>query len=159
MAVYAGRRELVLTTPYFVPSKSLRTVLVSAAMRGLKVILIVPAKVNSLLVRYAGQAFKGDLLRAGVRIANFEGGLLHTKSGTINGKISLFGSLNLDPRSFRLNFEISLAVYDQQFTTQLRQLQQAYIDHSQLMNLEMWHSRPLSQRIAENFTRLFGPLL
>ena len=159
MAVYAAREELVLTTPYFVPSESLRTALLSAAMRGVKVILIVPAKVDSLLVRYASEAFKGELLRAGVRIANFDAGLLHTKSVTIDGEMSLFGSLNLDPRSFRLNFEISLAVYDRTFTSQLRQLQQSYIDQSELLNLELRESRPVRQRVAENCARLFGPLL
>lgn len=159
MAVYAARKELVLTTPYFVPSESLRIALASAARRGVKVVLIVPAKVDSKLVRYASQAFKGDLLRAGVRIANFDGGLLHTKSVTIDGEISLFGSLNLDPRSMRLNFEISLAVYNREFAAQLRALQQQYIDRSELMNLEIWDARPNSQRFAENCARLLGPIL
>ncbi len=159
MAIYAARRELILTTPYFVPSEALRMALESAARRGVKVILIVPAKVDSRLVRYASQAFQGDLLKAGVRIAKFDGGLLHTKSVTVDGKLSLFGSLNLDPRSFRLNFEISLALYDLAFTGQLRTLQQTYLDQSELMNLDLWDARPLRQRIAENFARLFGPLL
>jgi len=159
MAVYAARKELVLTTPYFVPSEALRMALESAARRGVKVILIVPAKVDSLLVRYASQAFKGELLRAGVRVANFDGGLLHTKSVTVDGEISLFGSLNLDPRSFRLNFEISLSIYDSEFTGRLRALQQTYIDQSELIDLETWNSRPLTQRFAENCARLFGPLL
>jgi cardiolipin synthase len=159
MAVYAAREELVLTTPYFVPSESLRIALASAARRGVKVVLIVPARVDSLLVRYASQAFKGELLRAGVRIANFDGGLLHTKSVTIDGEISLFGSLNLDPRSMRLNFEISLAIYNRDFAARLRALQQTYIDNSQLMDLETWDARPNRQRFAENCARLLGPLL
>ena len=159
MAVYAARRELVLTTPYFVPSEALRMALESAARRGVKVILILPAKVDSLFVRYASQAFRGDLLRAGVRVANFDGGLLHTKSVTVDGEFSLFGSLNLDPRSFRLNFEISLAIYNGEFTRQLRALQQQYIDQSELMDLDSWSARPVRQKFAENCARLFGPLL
>lgn len=159
MAVYAARHELVLTTPYFVPSESLRIALATAARRGVKVILVVPAKVDSLLVRYASQAFKGDLLRAGVRIANFKGGLLHTKSISVDGEMSIFGSLNLDPRSMRLNFEISLGVYDAPFASQLRELQQRYIDQSELMDLEQWQNRPQHQKFAENCTRLLGPLL
>lgn len=158
-AVYAARTELVLTTPYFVPSESLRIALTSAARRGVKVILVVPAKVDSLMVRYASQAFKGDLLRAGVRIANFKGGLLHTKSVSIDGEISLFGSLNLDPRSMRLNFEISLAIYNRGFANRLRRLQQEYIDQSELMDLETWHNRPGYQKFAENCARMFSPLL
>lgn len=159
MAIYAARRELVLTTPYFVPSEALRMALESAARRGVKVILIVPAKVDSRLVRYASQAFQGDLLRAGVRIAKFGGGLLHTKSVTVDGEMSLFGSLNLDPRSFRLNFEISLAIYNCEFTSELRGLQQTYIDQSELVDLEIWTKRPLRHRVAENTARLLGPIL
>jgi cardiolipin synthase len=158
-AVYAARRELILTTPYFVPNESMRMALVAAARRGIKVILIVPAAVDSLLVRYASQAFKGDLLQAGVRIALFKGGLLHTKSVTVDGEFSLFGSLNLDPRSLYLNFEITLAIYNRSFTQRLRQLQQNYIDQSELMDLEAWYRRPPTQRFVENVARLFGPLL
>ena len=159
MAVYSAREELILTTPYFVPSELLLMALASAAQRGVKVILVVPAKVDSRLVRHASQASKGDLLKAGVRIANFHGGLLHTKSVTVDGEISLFGSVNLDPRSLRLNFEISLAVYDSDFTTRLRALQQSYIDRSDLMDLESWQRRSLGTRIAENVARLWSPLL
>lgn len=158
-AVYAAREELILTTPYFVPDESLLMGMISAAERGVKVILIVPKKVDSRLVRYASQAFKGDLLNAGVRIANFQGGLLHTKSVTVDGEFSLFGSLNLDPRSLRVNFEISLAIYNQEFTKQLRHLQQQYIDQSELIDLAAWENRPVGERVAENFARLVGPLL
>jgi cardiolipin synthase len=159
MAIYTAREELVLTTPYFVPNETLLMALASAAQRGVKVVLVVPAKVDSKLVRHASQASKGELLNAGVRIANFSGGLLHTKSVTIDGEISLFGSVNLDPRSLRLNFEISLAVYNREFTAQLRQLQQSYIDRSQLMDLGTWRRRSLGKRIAENTARLLSPLL
>ena len=90
MAIYSARRELILTSPYFVPDELLLTALVSAASRGVDVTLIVPAKVDSRLVRYASQAHKIDLLEAGVKIALFEGGLLHTKSISVDGEISLF---------------------------------------------------------------------
>ncbi len=159
MAIYSARRELVLTSPYFVPDELLLTALVSAACRGVDVTLIVPAKVDSLLVRFASQAHKIDLLEAGVRIALFEGGLLHTKSITVDGEISLFGSLNLDPRSLWLNFEITLAVYDQQFTAALRGLQQRYVEDSRLMDLETWRKRPGIERLVVNAARLLSPLI
>ena len=107
-AIYAARRELVMTTPYFVPDESLVMALMSAALRGVEVTLVVPARVDSRLARLASQPHKGELLEAGVRIAEFQGGLLHTKSVTVDGELSLFGSLNLDPRSLILNFEITL---------------------------------------------------
>lgn len=158
-AIYAARREIVLTSPYFVPNESLQVALASASRRGVKVILVVPAKVDSRLVRYASQAFKGELLESGVRVAHFTGGLLHTKSIAVDDEFSLFGSLNLDPRSFHLNFEISVAIYDRAFTKQLRELHQQYLDVSELMDLATWRRRPFSTRLAEGFARLLGPVL
>ncbi len=159
MAIYAARRELVLTSPYFVPDELLLTALVSAANRGVDVTLIVPARVDSLLVRYASQAHKIDLLDAGVKVAMFEGGLLHTKSITVDGEISLFGSLNLDPRSLWLNFEITLSTYDQVFTAQLRDLQQRYLADSKYMDLDEWRKRPMIERLVTNTARLMSPLI
>ena len=159
MAIYAARRELVLTSPYFVPDELLLTALVSAARRGVDVTLIVPAKVDSLLVRLASQAHKIDLLEEGVRIAMFKGGLLHTKSITVDGKFSLFGSLNLDPRSLWLNFEITLSAYDREFTDKLRGLQQRYIDDSRFMDLDTWRKRPGIERLVVNSARLLSPLI
>jgi cardiolipin synthase len=159
MAIYTARRELVLTTPYFVPDESLVAALIAAAQRGVDVTLIVPARVDSRLVRWASQAFKGDLLSAGVKVMLFDGGLLHTKSVTIDGEASLFGSLNLDPRSLHLNFEITLAIYDSDFTGRLRALQQSYLDDSEPMDYEIWAARSFGERFTENAARLLGPLL
>jgi cardiolipin synthase len=159
MAIYAARREVVLTTPYFVPSESLLYALLSAAARGVEVTLIVPAKVDSRLVHFASRAFQTDLLAAGVRVALFQGGLLHTKSITVDGQFCLFGSLNLDPRSLRLDFEITLAVYDAEFTSDLRRLQQHYLDGSVLLDLAACRARSVRERLAEDTARLLGPLL
>jgi cardiolipin synthase len=159
MAIYAARREVVLTTPYFVPSESLLYALLSAAARGVAVTLIVPAKVDSRMVHYASRAFQTDLLAAGVRVLLFQGGLLHTKSITVDGQFSLFGSLNLDPRSLRLDFEITLAVYDADFTSDLRRLQQHYLDGSTLLDLATCRNRSVPERLAEDSARLVGPLL
>jgi len=159
MAIYAARKELILTSPYFVPDELMLTALVAAARRGVDVTLIVPAKVDSKLVRLASQAHKDDLLEAGVRIALFEGGLLHTKSITVDGEFSLFGSLNLDPRSLWLNFEITLAVYDPHFTGKLRDLQHRYVAESELMDFAAWMTRPTHERLTANIARLLSPLL
>jgi cardiolipin synthase len=159
MAIYSAHEQVILTTPYFVPSDALRVALTTAVQRGVEVILIVPDKVDSLLVRFASQAFKADLLNAGVKIQQFQGGLLHTKSVTVDKQFSLFGSLNLDPRSFRLNFEISLAIFDEHATNAIHQLQQSYIDRSEMMDLDVWNSRSIPQRVAENVARLLEPLL
>jgi cardiolipin synthase len=157
--LYAATAELILTTPYFVPNESMLTALKSATARGVKVTLIVPARVDSRLVHYASRAHQEDLLAAGVQIALFEEGLLHTKSITVDGQFSLFGSLNLDPRSLRLDFEISVAVYDAEFTRSLRQLQLSYVERSTILQLATCRSRSGLERFAEDAARLVGPLL
>lgn len=158
-AIYASRRELIMTTPYFVPDEAMVTALESAALRGVAVTLIVPEHNNSMLVRYASAAQFDDLMCAGVNIALFKGGLLHTKSLSVDGEMSVFGSVNLDMRSLWLNFEISMFAYCPEFTVRLRQLQQTYIDDSDRLSLDAWRRRPFSQRFAEDTMRLLSPLL
>ncbi len=158
-AIYAARRELVLTTPYFVPDESILTALLSVAQSGVDVTLIVPAENDSFLVRYASVAPFDELLAAGVRIALFKGGLLHTKAITIDREVAVFGSVNLDMRSLWLNFEISLFVYDKGFAERLRALQGEYLKRCETLDPDVWRRRPLSHRFAEDTLRLLGPLL
>jgi len=158
-AIYAARRELVITTPYLVPDESVLTALLSAAERGVDVKLVVPALVDSVLVRFASVAHFDDLLAAGVHIARYRDGLLHTKSLTADGELSVFGSVNLDMRSLWLNFEISLFVYDVGFTRRLRELQQSYLEDSDFLDLWTWRERPRLHRLAEDALRLASPLL
>jgi cardiolipin synthase len=99
------------------------------------------------------------LLSAGIEIAEFKGGLLHTKSLLIDQRIALFGSVNFDQRSLRLNFEISLIVYDQAFCEQLKTLTNSYLKRSQVINRIGWERRPRWRRLLENSAHLASPLL
>ena len=157
--IYAARSELIITTPYFVPDESLLTALLSAAQRGIDVTIILPEKIDSLLVRYACRSYFDDLLASGVRILRFKEGLLHTKSIVIDGEISLFGSVNLDPRSFWLDFEVTLCLYDSDFGARLKMLQQKYAEKSDPIDLQVWQKRSGLERFIENLAQLFGPLL
>lgn len=158
-AIYAARSEIVMTTPYFVPDEAIITALLSAARRGVAVTLVVPTRNDSRLVRYASVAHFAELLSTGARIALFDGGLLHTKSLAIDGRAAIFGSMNLDMRSIWLNFEVSLFVYDERFTTKLRALQDSYIAQSRFMDGREWKRRPHWRKFAEDVARLLGPLL
>lgn len=158
-AIYSARQTLILTTPYFVPDEAILTALLSAATRGVQITLIVPARNDSLLVRYASVAHFSDLLDAGVHIALFQGWLLHTKSMVVDDGLSLFGSVNLDMRSFWLNFEISLFVYGADFAAPIIEMQQDYLAHSIMVDAEIWRRRSARRRFLENLTRLAGPLL
>jgi len=157
--VYGARRELTLTTPYFVPDETLVGALRAAAQRGVRVRLIVPAKVDSFLARQASRAFYGDLLDVGVEILQFHGGLLHTKSVVVDRELALFGTLNLDIRSFMLNFEVTLIVYGQSFARMLAALQVRYAAQSVPIDLRDWRRRPVLQRFFENVIHLVSPLL
>jgi len=159
MSIYLAKHEVVLTTPYFVPSESLLNALLSAAGRGVEVTLIVPAKVDSHLTHFASRAYQTYLIAGGVRVALFNGGLLHTKSITVDSRFSLFGSLNLDPRSFRLDFEITLAIYHADFTSALRRLQEHYLTDSSILDLAACRSRSAIERFKEDAARLVGPIL
>ncbi|QDU11591.1 cardiolipin synthase [Gimesia aquarii] len=157
--INAAQDELVLTTPYLVPDESLLRAIIGAAGRGVKVLLIVPEKVDSLLTRYASRSYFDELLRVGVKIYLYQGGLLHTKSVMADGAISMFGTANLDMRSLWLNYEVSLFVYEPEFANELRSLQQTYIDDSRRLDSAEWKTRSFKERLLENTLRLVSPLL
>ncbi len=158
-ALYAAHHELLLTTPYFVPDDPFKAALVAAARRGVQVTLTVPALVDSRLVRFASRSHFQDLLDAGVIIHRFRGGLLHTKALTIDGQLALVGTVNLDHRSFWLNFELLMAIYDPDVVGKLRSIQLAYnLDADELM-AERWRQRSLGVQFLENLAALAAPVL
>ena len=158
-AIMDAREELIITTPYFGPDDGLIQALMAAAGRGVKVTLIVPKLNDSTLVAWSSKSFYGDLLNAGVTIAEFHGGLLHTKSLLIDKKVAIFGSVNFDQRSLRLNFEISLIVYNVEFCAKLQQLIQSYLDQSDCVDPKEWAKRSIWHRYLENAAHLASPLL
>jgi cardiolipin synthase len=157
--IYSARDELVLTTPYFVPDEPLLTALKSAAQRGVHVTLIVPQKNDSKLVHHASRAHYYELVKSGVRVMLFNGGLLHSKTITVDREFSLFGSVNLDMRSFWLNFEATLFIYDRDFANRVRTIQAHYEDQSVDAELNEIESRAVINRFKENIALLIGPLL
>jgi cardiolipin synthase len=158
-AILDAKQEVIMTTPYFVPDDALLQGLQTAAGRGVDVTLIVPERVDSKLVCYASRSYMDDLLEAGVKIQQYRDGLLHTKSMVVDRTFSVFGSVNLDMRSLRLNYEITLMVYDAEFSQQLRALQDQYLAHSVPMDLKTHEQRPLRERLRENAAQLVSPLL
>jgi len=130
-----------------------------AAARGVRVILVLPRRIDSFLVRHASRSFFDEIIGAGGEIQEFTGGLLHTKSITIDGAQAMFGTANIDMRSLWLNYEVSLLVYDKDFVTDLRALQQVYIDSSEAVMMVPWSKRPVGARLIESAVRLMAPLL
>jgi cardiolipin synthase len=159
MAIYSARSEVVITTPYFVPDGAVRTALLTAAERGVKVTIIVPERNDSRLVHYTCRSYFDDMLAAGIRIFGFKGGLLHTKSVVVDRQVALFGSVNLDIRSFWLDFEVTLGVYDPDFARRLLGLQDTYIHSATAVDMQTWQQRSGKERFFENLARLASPLL
>ena len=157
--INGARNEVVLTTPYFVPEDSLVTALRGAAARGVRVVVVLPRRIDSLLVRHASRSFFDEVVSAGGEIHEFNGGLLHTKSMTVDGVLAMFGTANFDMRSLWLNYEVSLLVYDRDFVTDLRALQESYIQDSRAVMLVPWAKRPVGARLVESTMRLMTPLL
>ena len=158
-AIMDAREELTITTPYFGPDDGLIQALMAAAGRGVKVTLIVPKLNDSTLVAWSSRSFYADLMDAGVHIAEFHGGLLHTKSLLIDKRVAVFGSVNFDQRSLRLNFEISLIVYNDEFCSKLETLIESYLAQSDMVDPVSWAKRPRWRVMLENAAHLSSPLL
>jgi cardiolipin synthase len=158
-AIIDAQEELTITTPYFGPDAGLMQALMATARRGVRVTLIVPKLNDSKLVAWSSRSYYADLLNSGVRIAEFHGGLLHTKSLLVDQKAAIFGSVNFDQRSLRLNFEISLIVYDEVFSAGLEKLVESYIAQSNFVDPKTWAKRPKWHHYLENAAHLTSPLL
>lgn len=157
--IYAARRELIMTTPYFIPDEPLLIALKAAAQRGVAVTIIVPRNNDSKLVHYASQARFEELADSGVNIQLFHGGLLHSKTITVDRNFSLFGSVNLDMRSFWLNFEATLLIYCEEFSQRLFAIQEEYLQQSTALDLKTFSRRGHLTKFKENTCLLVSPLL
>ncbi|MFW7526073.1 cardiolipin synthase [Vibrio ostreicida] len=159
LAINQSNHSVRITTPYFVPSSDLLETLKMTSQRGVDVELIIPIKNDSLMVKWASRAFYTELMEAGVKIYEFYGGLLHTKSVVIDQQFCLVGTVNMDMRSLWLNSELTLAVDDEVFTKQMFQLQKKYMETAHLVNLSQWNKRSMYSRFLERVFYLFNPLL
>jgi cardiolipin synthase len=157
--MFAARRELVVSTPYFVPNDSLLNALCTTAWRGVDTTIIFPARNDSWIVGAASRSYYADLLRAGVKVYEYEGGLLHTKSMTVDCELTLIGSANMDRRSFDLNYENNILFYDPGLSTDVRRRQQDYLARSHRITGEMVKAWSTPRRLWNNSIAMMGPLL
>jgi cardiolipin synthase len=158
-AIHVAEEHVGLTTPYFVPDDALVDALRAAAWRGVEVDLVVPKVSDAPVVQAAGRSRYGELLEVGVRIYEYTAGLLHAKTVTVDHAFSLIGSANLDIRSFMLNFELALLVYDEDFASQVQFLRRSYIQSSEEVTLWDWRSRGPRKVLFDNVSKLVSPLL
>ncbi len=157
--IYGARKRVVITTPYFVPDEPFMLALTSAAERGVEVHLIFSFRSNQPITKLAQESYYEDLMSAGVRIHLYQPGFLHAKHLTIDDDVALIGSTNIDIRSFALNAEVSLLIYDASVVKQLRAVQERYFRDSQEVAAEQWSRRSTVRRTAQNLARLADSFL
>jgi cardiolipin synthase len=157
--LFAARREVIATTPYYVPDEALQNALCTCAYRGVETTIVFPARNDSWIVAAASRSYYADLLEAGVNVLEYDGGLLHTKSLTLDGEVTLIGSANMDRRSFELNYENNILFYDPSLTHAFRERQQTYIARSRRVTKQMVAAWPSSRRLWNNLIATLGPLL
>jgi len=158
-AIGNAEKQVYLTHAYFVPDPQLLKSLIDAAGRGVDVKLILPSHSDSATVFSAGRSHYSTLLKAGVKLYERGGALLHSKTAVIDGVWSTVGSTNLDWRSFLDNDEINAVILGRDFAQQMLAMFASDLAASQEIDLESWERRPLSFRFKEWMARLWGRLL
>lgn len=157
--IFSAKEEIIMTTPYFIPDPATQIALMNAAIRGVAVTLIVPDMLDARIVAAAGRAYYDELLECGVTIREHKGGLLHAKTFAIDRRLAVITSANFDQRSFWLNFETTVLVYDDDFASVLRFLQTRYMSESVELSHVQWGRRSWKKRFCERLARLLSPLL
>lgn len=154
-----AEKELLITTPYFIPGSTVMDALHIAALRNVQIKLLVPGVSDSALVNAAARSYYGDLLGAGVEIYLYKKGFVHAKTLVSDGELAIVGTANMDHRSFEMNFEVNAMIYDRDTAKQLRDVFYEDIKDSVKINPDTWKKRPFYKALAEKFVRLFSPLL
>jgi len=154
-AIHSAETSVHLTNAYFVPDPQLLNALEEAARRNVSVTLILPSKTDSWLVFHAGRNYYERLLRAGVKIFERRGVILHSKTALIDGVWATVGSTNLDWRSFLHNYELNAVVLGSEFGKQVQAMFAKDLASSDEITLDNWHNRAPSLRLQEWFAQIW----
>jgi cardiolipin synthase A/B len=157
--LYAARKRVVISTPYFVPDESFLQAIRGTVFRGVDVHLILSKHANQLVTQLAQRSYYDELLEAGVKIHLYKPRFLHAKHFSVDDEIVLIGSTNIDIRSFALNAEVNVLLYGPEIVDKVREIQHRYFENSEPLNLEAWRKRPLIIRTIQNIARLADSFL
>ncbi len=157
--LHNAHKRVVITTPYFVPDESLLQAMETAVLRGVEVHLVVSEKSDLKFVLFAQKSYYEQMLRAGVCIHVYQPRFLHAKHMSVDENVALIGSSNVDIRSFVLNSEVSLMVYDSETVASLRAIQDRYFADSRTLTLQEWNQRSVLLKSLQGMARLADSLL
>lgn len=149
LAMASARRTIYITNPYFVPDDKMIETLLQARHRGVQVVLLLPGAIDHNIVRQASRSQLGRLLRAGIQIYEYRAALLHSKTMVIDSVWATVGSTNLDRRSFELNEELNLVVYDGDIARRLERVFVDDLERSRQITYEQWKNRGIVNRVLE----------
>ncbi|HEY1530618.1 MAG TPA: cardiolipin synthase [Galbitalea sp.] len=153
--IYSAKKQVIITTPYFVPDESMLYAITTAAQSGIEVQLFVSEIGDQAITYHAQRSYYEELLRAGVRIWQYQSPtILHAKHITIDDQVAVIGSSNMDMRSFSLDLEITVMVKGSQFVQSLRRVEDSYRMRSRELTLTEWMRRPTRSKVLDNIARL-----
>ena len=156
LSIAAAEHTIDLSAAYFVVDKHTKRALLEAAKRGVRIRIIVPGKlIDSKIVRHASRGQWGPLLQAGIEIHEYQPTMFHNKVFIVDGKLVSVGSTNFDNRSFELNDEANLNVYDRAFGTRMTEVFEQDLKQTKQVTYEAWRKRPLAQRVREKILAPF----
>jgi cardiolipin synthase len=158
-AIALARSHVRISTPYFVPNQGLLFALQHAAYRGVRVDLVIPSRSDAKLALWAGRSYYQQLLRAGVKVHEYPHGMLHSKSIVIDDRWCMVGSANMDMRSFLLNFELTVCIFDGPIAHALAEDFEKDRTHSRPIPIATAKHRPPLSAVLEGAARLLSPLL
>ncbi len=157
--IFNATESVYLQTPYFIPDESVMDALRLSALSGVDVRIMIPSKPDHLFVYWAGYSYIGQLLDAGVKAYTYDNGFIHAKTIVVDEQAGSIGSANWDVRSFHLNFETNVIMYDKEIA---KQMKAAFLDDIKVctqMTVERYNSLPKIIKIKESISRIFSPLL
>jgi len=152
LSINSARKSILITNPYFIPDEVMTEALLKAAARAVRVVVLTPGEIDSQLTYTASRSHYGPLLLGGVQIFEYQASLMHAKTMVVDGVWATVGSTNLDNRSFALNQEVNLTVYDSAVARRLEEIFQQDLKYSKQISYEEWRSRGIFQRIFELFS-------
>ncbi|HEX7230029.1 MAG TPA: cardiolipin synthase [Candidatus Binatia bacterium] len=151
LSINSAKKSILITNPYFIPDDVMTEALVKAAGRGVRVDILLPGEIDSQITYTASRSHYGPLLLGGIRIYEYKASLMHAKTIVVDGVWATIGSTNFDNRSFALNQEINLTVYDRGIAQRLEQIFADDLKYSERITYETWQSRSLYERVMELF--------
>ncbi len=158
-AISIAKKQVLITSPYFIPNDQILIAIQSAALSGVEVKVLIPGNSDSKIVQSATMSYCKELLSAGVKVYLYNKGFIHAKTIVVDNSIATVGTTNMDYRSFNINFEVNAFIYNKEIANELTEQFEDDLKGATELKLNRWEKRPFTKKVIESFSRLLAPLL